>query len=410
MRRRRRLGLLLSEFLQHVMTKALQLISPAHHHLTRRIDGGRIRRVQKEHRCRCAGVERFFIHLAQQIAHVHRHVTKININRARRQTFVAHGAMVGDVFEFFPVFDRDTASGLLFIQEGFHQQGRGENFIAWRIEQVRTWHVGGTHWFAFAAAQAVFDAIGNGANIALLHDQRFVSHQAKRWRVGIAQISRQFNGIEKLALVEASLRIDPLFVVAEVAHFRVGQVFELGDTNTMLARDNAVQRSGQGHNAVDRRMRVLQHVVVIGIDRDICVHIAVTCVHVQGDEHAAAQHTFVDDRAFFQNLLERRAIENQAQDSTHFVFPRHANGAILQYVEQRCIRLLAQTRRNHRRKFIETDVVELGFCCGQRQIQIIQQPCPTGVYGLQQLLRFADAIFQQLGGRNIIAFSVVAFT
>ena len=82
----------------------------------------------------------------------------------------------------------------------------------------------------------------------------------------------------------------------------------------------------------------------------------------------------------------------------------------MQYVEQRCIRLLAQTRRNHRRKFIETDVVELGFCCGQRQIQIIQQPCPTGVYGLQQLLRFADAIFQQLGGRNIIAFSVVAFT
>ena len=48
--------------------------------------------------------------------------------------------------------------------------------------------MGGAHRFALAAAQAVLDRTGNRANVALLHDQRLVSHQTKARGVGIGQV------------------------------------------------------------------------------------------------------------------------------------------------------------------------------------------------------------------------------
>ena len=38
----------------------------------------------------------------------------------------------------------------------------------------------------------------------------------------------------------------------------------------------------------------LQHFIVVGIDGNIGMHVAVAGVHVQGDEHAALEHACVD--------------------------------------------------------------------------------------------------------------------
>src|SRR5688572_32708554 len=50
------------------------------------------------------------------------------------------------------------------------------------VEQVGARHVGGAGRLALAAAQAVLDRVGDLADVALLHDQRLVAHQAEARR------------------------------------------------------------------------------------------------------------------------------------------------------------------------------------------------------------------------------------
>ena len=61
----------------------------------------------------------------------------------------------------------------------------------------------------------------------------------------------------------------------------------------MLAGDNAAQGSRQSHNTRYRLVSFLQHLVVIGIDRQIGMDITVAGMHVQCHEHAAAQNLFM---------------------------------------------------------------------------------------------------------------------
>jgi hypothetical protein len=158
----------------------------------------------------------------------------------------------------------------------------------------------------FAAAQAVLDHVGNLADLGLLHDQRFGAEQAERWRVGVAHVAAG----HQLALVEAAFRIDLLLVGAEGADFFFGQEFELGDADAVLAGNDSVQSARQMHDAFDRPVRRLQHLVVVGVDRDVGMHVAVAGVHVQRDEDAAAQHFLVDRL----DALDDRPIDAAVED------------------------------------------------------------------------------------------------
>ena len=80
----------------------------------------------------------------------------------------------------------------------------------------------------------------------------------------------------------------------------------------MLAGDYAAQGTRQSHDTRHCLVGFLQHLVVIGVDRQIGMHIAVTGMHVQCHKYAAAQNFFVnsldslDDRpeiVAFENLL-----------------------------------------------------------------------------------------------------------
>ena len=169
----------------------------------------------------------------------------------------------------------------------------------------------------------------------LLHDQRFVAHQAEARRVRVAQVGAR----EQLARVEAAVRIDALLVRAEFADFVVGQEFQLRDADAVLAGNHAVERARELHDARDRVMRVLQHLVVVGVDGDVRVNVAVARVHVERDEHAAAQHLLVDVLRFVEDRLELAAVENLAQFRADFLLPRNAHRAVLRDVEHGRARL-----------------------------------------------------------------------
>ena len=97
--------------------------------------------------------------------------------------------MVGHILKLLPVLDRHATAGLLFVQEGFHQQRGGQYLVARAVQQIGARHMGGAHRFALATTQAVFHAVGNGTNVRLLHDQGFMPHQSKTGGVGVGQVS-----------------------------------------------------------------------------------------------------------------------------------------------------------------------------------------------------------------------------
>ena len=89
---------------------------------------------------------------------------------------MADGAMVCDIVEFVEMLDGDAAPRLFFIQKRLDQQGCGENFVAWRVQQIGARHMGGAHGFTFSAAQAILDRVGNFAQFAFLQNQTFHLH------------------------------------------------------------------------------------------------------------------------------------------------------------------------------------------------------------------------------------------
>ena len=154
----------------------------------------------------------------------------------------------------------------------------------------------GAHRLALATAQAVLDAVADGADVALLHDQRLMAHQAETGRVGCAQVCLvpRAGASQQLALVEAAFGVDALLVVGKGSQLGVAQEFELGDADAMLAADHAVEPPRQRHDARDDLMRCLQHRVVVAVDGNVGVHVAVTGMHVQRHPHAPTQHPLVN--------------------------------------------------------------------------------------------------------------------
>ena len=189
----------------------------------------------------------------------------------------------------------------------------------------------GAHGLAFAAAQAVFHRIRNRADVARFKNQRFAAEQSERRRVGMAQIATG----QQFAFVETTFRINFFFVALEWCDFLVGQEFQFGQPNAVLTRDDAVERARKRHDARNGRIGLLQHFVVVAVDGNVGVHIAVAGMHVQRDPNASAQHLFVNCFEPINDGFERFARENVFQRCFDLGAPRHANFVRLQRTEIR---------------------------------------------------------------------------
>ncbi len=102
----------------------------------------------------------------------------------------------------------------------------------------------------------------------------------------------------------------------------------------MLARDHTTQAAGQRHDARDRTVRGLQHGVVVAVDRDIGVHIAVAGMHVQRDPDTAAQDFLVDAAAFIEQRHEGGAGKELLQGLQDLGLPRSAQAIVLHQREE----------------------------------------------------------------------------
>ena len=161
------------------------------------------------------------------------------------------------------------------------------------------------------------------------------------------------------------MRVNPGLVLGKRAQLLVAQKLQLGDADAVLARDHAAQAAGQRHDAFDGAMRGLQHVVVVAVDRQVGVHIAVAGVHVQRGPDPALEHALVHGNALFQNRLERAPSKNLPQWRQQLGFPAGAQRVVLQL--------------------------------GKQRVHLAQPALPQGSHLAQQRQRLRHPVAQQLG-------------
>ena len=124
--------------------------------------------------------------------------------------------------------------------------------------------------------------------VALLEDQALVADQREARRVGVATGRRPASSLPRL---KRPSRIDAALVRRRTARARRRSRYSSlvmpmpcsPEITPPSARASAMMRATAA-------LASLQHRVVVGVDRDVGVHVAVARVHVQRDEHAAAQH------------------------------------------------------------------------------------------------------------------------
>ena len=134
---------------------------------------------------------------------------------------------------------------------------------------------------------------------------------------------------EQLALVEVAFRVYARFVVGKRLQLCIGEVSHFGDANAMLARNHAIKGPRQGHDAVHRFMRGLQHGVIIAVDWKVGVNIAVTRVHVQSGPNTAFQNPLMGRVKRLTQRGKSHAIEQTVQRLAQLGFPTCAQNVTL---------------------------------------------------------------------------------
>src|SRR5690606_31013826 len=162
------------------------------------------------------------------------------------------------------------------------------------------------------------------ADFAALHDQRLVTQQVEAGGPGVAQVGAR----HELAGIEAALRIDAPLVVLEGLQFVLSQELELGQADAVFTGNHAVEVAGDLHDARHRFVGFLQHAVVIGVDRNVGVHVAVAGVHVQGNEHTALQYAVVHGLDAGQHGGAVGAGEEALHERAYFGLPGNADRVV----------------------------------------------------------------------------------
>ena len=83
----------------------------------------------------------------------------------------------------------------------------------------------------------------------------------------------------------------------------------------------------------------LQHHIVIAVNRDVGVHIAVTSVHVQRNPDASFENALMNCVAFVQYWLELRACEYVLQHSADLRFPTRTQAVVLE-LREKCVAVI----------------------------------------------------------------------
>ncbi len=151
----------------------------------------------------------------------------------------------------------------------------------------------------------------------------------------------------------------------------------------MLAGDHAVEVASDPHDARHGTVGPLQHGVVVGVDRDVGVHVAVAGMHVQRHPDAAMQYPLVDGREVREQRREGAAREDALHFRAHLALPGNAHGVVLHHVEQACRGFAGHAAANDVAHLAEAHVVDLAEGLREGQVEVRREPMPAPAAGGQ---------------------------
>ncbi len=124
---------------------------------------------------------------------------------------------------------------------------------------------------------------------------------------------------QQFTAIKNPIRIDSLLIVNKALQVLRRHIADLGDPDTMLTGNHPAEFSGQGHDAVNDTLRLLHHPVIVGIDGDIGVYVAIAGVHVQGNEQATGTDVMMNFLEALMDRFELPSTENFLERLRHFL-------------------------------------------------------------------------------------------
>ena len=172
---------------------------------------------------------------------------------------------------------------------------------------------------ALAAAQAVLDGVRDILQIILLHEKRLGAQQMEARREGDIET----GAVAQLAAVEEAVRVHLVEVLVEGLQLLIRQEGNLGHADAVFARNRAAEALRDAHHHVDALIGFGHHVGVIGMHRNIGVHVAVACMHMKRDEEALSQDPVMDIIDRLADVGEVFADQEFLQGILHLAAPGH---------------------------------------------------------------------------------------
>ncbi len=188
-----------------------------------------------------------------------------------------------------------------------------------------------TDRFALAAAQTGLNLLGNQTSLAFLHNQRLMSEQIKTRRIG----NRKIGLRSQLAFVEPSVRIGLVKVVVKLVKFSFAHKIDLCHADAVLSGDRSAKLLCDIHDIRDAFVGFTEHFHIVGVDRNICVNIAVPRMHMKRNEYSFVEHSRMNSENLISDIFKGVAGKNVIELFQNLLFPRDANQMILNKIEKR---------------------------------------------------------------------------
>ena len=215
----------------------------------------------------------------QERAHGQGGPGRVDLHRADSLALAAGRAVVDERAQLGQQGGRRFAGLDLRVVDALHERAQGDVLVARMEHQAARGLVHGADLLALAAA-------GAGLDILEQRHERFLVLERGLVQVADEPVEREGERLAgqlapgQLAGVEHVLRVHQLLVRGQGLDLFLVQERDLGDADAVLARYLAAHLLDLGHDHVRGLVGRGEHGLVVGVDRQVDVAVAVACVHV----------------------------------------------------------------------------------------------------------------------------------
>ncbi len=225
----------------------------------------------------------------QERTHGKRGPRRVDLDRADRLTLAARRAVVHEIAQLIHQLGSRLTGLDLRVVDTLDERTEGDVLVA-RVEHHSLDRmVHGADLFALAAAGAGLDVLEQGHERLPILQLRSVDVVDESVEGESERLAGQL-ALGQLAGVEDVLRVHDLLVVHQRLDLFLAEERDLGDTDAVLTRNLTAHLENLGHDFIRGFVGRGEHFLVVGVDGQVNVTVAITGMHVVGYDDALELH------------------------------------------------------------------------------------------------------------------------